>query len=238
MKIRCVVIDDEPLALRLINSYCVQVPELEIVATCASAIEAYPILRKQRVDLLFLDIKMPKLLGTDFLRSLPVPPKAILITAYREYALDGYELDIVDYLIKPVAFVRFKKAIAKAVKLLSNELAADGPAGQYTDNKDAFLYFRMEKEMVKVLLEEILFIESRKEYVMLNLSPNRSLLVKQSISSLEKLLSPHRFIRVHRSYMVALEKVSAYTATQLRIGDHAIPIGRLYKNKIEEFFKS
>lgn len=238
MNIRCVIIDDEPLALRLVNAYCAQLPELEVVASCASAIEAYPILRKQRVDLLFLDIKMPKLLGTDFLRSLPSPPKAILITAYREYAIDGYELDIVDYLVKPVAFVRFKKAVAKATRLLSNEWAVDNVTGQYTDNKDAFLYFRMEKEMVKVLLEDILFIESRKEYVRLNLLANRSLLVKQSISSLEKLLSPHRFIRVHRSYMVALEKVSSYNATQVRIGGHAIPIGRLYKNNVDEFLKS
>ena len=238
MNIRCVIIDDEPLALRLINGYCAQIPELEVVATCASAIEAYAILMKQRVDLLFLDIKMPKMLGTDFLRSLPQPPKAILITAYREYALDGYELDIVDYLIKPVAFPRFKKAVAKAGRLLSNEWAAESPAGQYTDNKDAFLYLRMEKEMVKVLLEDILFIESRKEYVKLTLLPNRSLLVKQSISSLEKLLSPHRFIRVHRSYMVHLEKISSFNAAQVRIGEYAIPIGRLYKSRVEEFLKT
>ena len=237
MSIRCVIIDDEPLAIRLINSYCEQIPGLEVVASCASAIEAYSILKKQRIDLLFLDIKMPKLLGTDFLRSLPEPPKAILISAYREYAIDGYDLDIVDYLIKPVAFARFKKAVAKAGKLLLNEWAAEIPASQFTENKDAFLYFKMEKEMVKVLLDDILFIESRKEYVMLHLSPSRSLLVKQSISSLEKLLSPHRFIRVHRSYMVALEKVSSYTSTHLRIGKNSIPIGRLYKSNVDEFLK-
>ncbi len=237
MKIRCVIIDDEPLASSLIDSYCAQIPQLEVVATCASAIEAYAVLLKERIDLIFLDIKMPKLLGTDFLRSLPAAPKAILITAYREYALDGYELDIVDYLVKPVAFERFKKAVAKAGRLLSNEWVSDNPAAQFSDNKDAFLYFRIEKEMVKVLLAEILFIESRKEYIMLHLSPGRSLLVKQSIGSLEKLLSPHRFIRVHRSFMVAIEKVSSYTNTQLRIGTHEIPVGRLYKNHFEEYIK-
>src|ERR1700744_4606115 len=122
MQIRCLIIDDGPQALRLVSSYCAQVPELEVVAMCSNAIDAFAILRQQRIDLLFLDIKMPRLLGTDFLRSLSDPPKVILITAYREYALDGYELDIVDYLLKPVSFVRFIRAVEKAVRLQSTEL--------------------------------------------------------------------------------------------------------------------
>ena len=121
MKIRCLIIDDEPLAVRLVSSYCAQVPELEVVATCSSAIDVYAILRQQRVDLLFLDIKMPRLLGTDFIRSLSDPPKVILVTAYREYALDGYDLDIVDYLLKPVSFVRFMRAVEKAGRQLSSD---------------------------------------------------------------------------------------------------------------------
>ena len=236
MQIRCVIIDDEPLAVRLVSSYCTQVPELEVVATCGSAIDAFSVLRQQRIDLLFLDIKMPRLLGTDFLRSLSDPPKVILITAYREYALDGYELDIVDYLLKPVSFIRFMKAVEKAGKLLSQEWSSRGVA-EVDGPKEPFLYFRINKEMVKVLLSEILFLESRKEYVLLYLEGNKTLLVKQSISSMEKLLSPHRFIRVHRSYMVTKGKISAYNATRLRVGGHDIPVGRFYKHNIEELLK-
>jgi DNA-binding LytR/AlgR family response regulator len=239
MQIRCLIIDDEPLAVRLVSSYCTQVPELEVVAACNSAIDAFAILRQQRIDLLFLDIKMPRLLGTDFLRSLTDPPKVILITAYREYALDGYELDIVDYLLKPVSFIRFMKAVEKAGRQLSREWSFSGRgASQGEGAREPFLYFRINKEMVKVLLRDILFLESRKEYVMLYLEGNKTLLVKQSISSLEKLLSPHRFIRVHRSYMVTREKISAYNSTRLRIGAHDIPVGRFYKHNLEEMLKS
>ena len=119
MNIRCLIVDDEPLAVRLISSYIQQVPGLEIVGVCNNAIDAFTISREQKVDLLFLDIKMPKLSGTDFLRSISNAPKVIFITAYRDYALDGYELDIVDYLLKPVSFTRFMKAISKASKLIS-----------------------------------------------------------------------------------------------------------------------
>jgi DNA-binding LytR/AlgR family response regulator len=237
MKIRCLIIDDEPLALRLVSTYCAQVPELEIVATCSSAIDAFSILRQQRIDLMFLDIKMPLLLGTDFIRSLSDPPKVILITAYREYALDGYELDIVDYLLKPVSFARFMKAVEKVGRQLSNEWSFTDKSGENNGKKDPFLYFRINKEMVKVLVNEILFLESRKEYTMLYLEGDRTLLVKQSITSLEKLLSPHRFFRVHRSYMVMREKVHSFNATQIRIGSHNIPIGRLYKGRVEEVLK-
>ena len=237
MKIRCLIIDDEPLAVRLVSAYCAQVPELEIVATCSSAIDAYSVLRQQRIDLMFLDIKMPQLWGTDFIRSLSDPPKVILITAYREYALDGYELDIVDYLVKPVSFPRFMKAVEKAGRQLSSEWSFTHNSGEKNGSKDPFLYFRINKEMVKVLVNDILFLESRKEYVMLYLEGDRTLLVKQTITSLEKLLSPRRFVRVHRSYMVMREKVHSFNATQIRIGSHNIPIGRLYKGRVEEVLK-
>src|SRR5450432_3009472 len=121
MNISCLIIDDEPLAVRLVGSYVQKIPGLEIAAACNSAIDAFKILREQKIDLIFLDIKMPKLIGTDFLRSIPNPPKVIFITAYRDYAFDGYELDIIDYLLKPVSFARFMKAVAKASKLISIE---------------------------------------------------------------------------------------------------------------------
>lgn len=238
MKMRCLIIDDEPPAVRLIHSYCRQLPRLEVVGTCNNAIEASRLLHNQRIDLLFLDIKMPQMLGTDFVRSLPSPPKVILITAYREYALDGYELDIVDYVLKPLSFSRFCKAVSKAGRLLSGEGAVGRPATEDNEVKDDFLYFRIDKEMIKVRLNDILFIESCKEYVRMHLHGKNPILVRQSISSLEKMLSPHRFLRVHRSYMVTIGRVQSYGANHLRIGEKNIPIGRLYKSKVDQFIKN
>ncbi|HET7115205.1 MAG TPA: LytTR family DNA-binding domain-containing protein [Hanamia sp.] len=237
MNIRCLIVDDEPLAVRLISSYIQQVPGLEIAAACNNSIDAFRILGEQKIDLMFLDIKMPKLIGTDFLRSISNPPKVIFITAYRDYALDGYELDIVDYLLKPVSFTRFMKAISKATKFISLDNNFSSIHTEHNNNEDSFLYFKIDKEMQKVLLHEILFIESSKEYVKLHLENGKPLLVKQSISSMHKLLSPHRFLRVHRSYIVSIEKISSYNPTYITIGDHKIPIGRLYKNEVLEVLK-
>ena len=233
MNIRCLIIDDEPLAVRLVGSYIQKIPGLENAASCNNAIDAFKVLREQKIDLIFLDIKMPKLIGTDFLRGLSNPPKVIFITAYRDYAFDGYELDIVDYLLKPVSFTRFMKAVAKATKLISTEENYAAIKTEYNNNKDSFLYFKIDREMVKIILSEILYIKSSKEYVKLFLENEKSLLVKQSISSLEKLLSPHRFIRVHRSYIGTIEKVSSFNSAYITICDHKIPIGRLYRNEVD-----
>jgi DNA-binding LytR/AlgR family response regulator len=237
MNIKCLIVDDEPLAVRLISSYIQQVPELEVTAACNNAIDAFAILREQKIDLIFLDIKMPKLTGTDFLRSISSPPKVIFITAYRDYALDGYELDIVDYLLKPVSFTRFIKAVSKATKLIAADNNFSEANAKFENNESSFLYFRINKEMQKVLLREILFIESSKEYVKLHLENGKWLLVRQSISSLEKLLSPHRFLRVHRSYIVTIEKISSFNSMHITIGHHKIPIGRLHKNAVERVLK-
>ena len=237
MNIKCLIVDDEPLAVRLISSYIQQVPELEVTAACNNAIDAFAILREQKIDLIFLDIKMPKLTGTDFLRSISSPPKVTFITAYRDYALDGYELDIVDYLLKPVSFTRFIKAVSKATKLIAADNNFSEANAKFENNESSFLYFRINKEMQKVLLREILFIESSKEYVKLHLENGKWLLVRQSISSLEKLLSPHRFLRVHRSYIVTIEKISSFNSMHITIGHHKIPIGRLHKNAVERVLK-
>lgn len=238
MKIKCLIVDDEPLAVRLISSYIQQVPELEITAACNNAIDAFAILREQKIDLIFLDIQMPKFSGTDFLRSISNPPKVIFITAYREYALDGYELDIVDYLLKPVSFTRFMKAVSKASRSISADHNLSETNSQFENNENSFLYLKINKQMQKVLLREILFIESSKEYVKLHLENGKRLLVKQSISSLEKLLSPHRFLRVHRSYIVMIEKITSFNSIQVTIGNHKIPIGRLHKNQVEAVLRN
>lgn len=226
MPIRCLIVDDEPLAVELVASYCARVPQLTVVATCASAVEASWVLLNQHVDLLFLDIKMPQLLGTDFLRSLLDPPKVILVTAYREYAFDGFELDIIDYLLKPLSFARFMKAIHKLQRLLP-------PADEPDAAMRPFLYFRVDRESVKVFLDSLLYVESRREYALLHLAGGKRLLVREGISSLEEKLNHHRFVRIHRSFLVTADKVTAVAATQLRVGDQVLPVGRLYKDNLK-----
>ena len=233
MPVRCVIVDDEPLAVELISSYCAQVPQLSVVATCGSAVEASRVLRHQQADLLFLDIKMPQLMGIDFLRSLLNPPKVILVTAYREYAFDGYELDIVDYLLKPLSFSRFMKAIHKLERLLPPQHEE-----QPEPAPPSFLYFRVDRESVKVLLNQLLYIESRREYAQLHLTTGKRILVRESISSLEEKLNRHRFVRIHRSFLVTADKVKAISANQVKIGDAVLPVGRLYKENLRRIRKA
>jgi len=230
MKLRCLLVDDEPPALKVLESHISQLNGMEIIAQCRNAIEALDILHQKTVDLIFLDIKMPKILGTDFLKNLSHPPKVIFVTAYRDYALEGYELDAVDFLVKPVSFERFLKAVTKVKKLIGHE-----PVNQITEykpNNDAFVYLKVDKNMQKVLINEIVYIESWKDYIKVFLSNSKNLLVKQSISSMENLLSDHKFLRVHRSYIVSMNKVSGYNGLSVQVNSTEIPIGRLYKQVV------
>lgn len=236
MKLRCLLIDDEPPALKVLAKYISSLNELEIVGQCRNAIEALSVLRQKTVDVIFLDIKMPRIIGTDFLKNLSHPPKVIFVTAYREYAVDGFELDAVDYLVKPVSFERFFKAITKLNRLTGREVrattinAAPEPA--------AFIYLKVDRDMKKVFVNEIEYIESWKDYVKVFLTGNRHFLVKRPISAIENILSDHKFIRVHRSYIVSLSKISGYNALCLQIGQYEIPIGRLYKQSVMERLRS
>lgn len=232
MKLRCLLIDDEPPALKVLESHMSQINGLEIVGQCRNAIEALDVLHQRTVDVIFLDIKMPKLLGTDFLRNLSQPPKVIFVTAFRDYALESYELDAVDYLVKPVSFERFVKAVSKLKRMTAPD--KEVPTSNYSSNPEAFVYLKVDKQMQKIFVHEILYIESWKDYVKLFLSPNRSILVKQSIGSMENLLSAHRFVRVHRSYIVSIDKVSGYNGFFVQVNKTDIPIGRLYKQAVME----
>jgi DNA-binding LytR/AlgR family response regulator len=230
MKIHCLLVDDEPQALKVLQSHISAINGIEIVGQCKNAIEAMDILHEKSIDLIFLDIKMPKLLGTDFLRSLSQPPRIIFVTAYRDYAVDSYELDVVDYLLKPVSFERFMKAIAKVKKIMGHD-----PISQPEEIKkynDAFVYLKVDRDMKKFIVKEITYIESWKDYVKIFLSTGINFLVKKSISSMEILLSEHSFIRVHRSYLVAIDKISSYNHYAVFLGTTEIPIGRLYKQRV------
>jgi len=232
MKLRCLLIDDEPPALKVLASYISNINGLEIVAQCKNAIEALDVLHQKPVDVIFLDIKMPKILGTEFLKNLSNPPKVIFVTAYRDYAVDGYELDAVDYLVKPVSFERFFKAITKLNRMIGKETVT--ATADYVANPEAFVYLKVDKDMKKIFVNDIVYIESWKDYVKLFLANNKNLLVKQSISAMENLLSEHKFLRIHRSYMVSLNKISGYNGVSVQLDTTEIPIGRLYKQTVME----
>ena len=232
MKLQCLLIDDEPPALKVLSRYISEISGLEIVGQCHNAIEALEVLSQQRVDVIFLDIKMPRIIGTAFFKSLAHPPKVIFVTAYREYAVDGFELNAIDYLVKPVSFERFLKAITKLNNVTGNQLPASNdtpPTGT-----DAFVYLKVDKDMKKIFVNEIIYIESWKDYVKVFLTGNKYHLVKQSISSMENLFSDYKFLRVHRSYIVSLAYISGYNGIMVQLGTTEVPIGRLYKQAVME----
>ena len=236
MKLRCLLIDDEPPALKILASYISNINGLEIVGQCKNALEALDVLNQRTVDVIFLDIKMPKILGTEFLKNLSHPPKVIFVTAYRDYAVEGYELDAVDYLVKPVSFERFFKAITKLNRMMGKETIS--ASVDYKSNPEAFVYLKVDKDMKKIFVNDIVYIESWKDYIKLFLINGKSLIIKQTITAMENLLSEHRFLRVHRSYMVSLKKISGYNGVSVQLDAKEIPIGRLYKQAVMERLQS
>jgi DNA-binding LytR/AlgR family response regulator len=230
MKLRCLLIDDEPPALKVLQSHIAQISGLEVVGLCSNAVEAIDLLHRHTVDVMFLDIKMPKIIGTQFLRNLSHPPRVIFVTAYRDYAVEGFELDAVDYLVKPVSFERFLKAIDRLKRNADHQPMAEQKL--YKPNPDAFVYVKADRVMQKVFVNEILYIESWKDYVRLYFLSGKFLLIKQPISAIENLLSQHNFLRVHRSYIVSLNKISGYSGMSVRLSSTEIPIGRLYKQSV------
>ncbi|MOA16251.1 Transcriptional regulatory protein YpdB [compost metagenome] len=206
-----------------------------LTGACFNAVEALTVLQQKNVDLLFLDIQMPQLLGTDFIRTLKNPPKVIFTTAYRKYAVEGFELDAVDYLLKPVSFERFIKAVNK---VMQTQVQPAGEPVEISDgSKDgAFIYFRADRKMVKVFLKDILYVESLKDYIKV-ITSFRQIITKQSISSLEAMLPANQFVRIHRSYLVAISKIDSFTADDIEIQKKEIPIGRMYQHEVNRVLK-
>jgi len=225
--IRCLVVDDEPPAREIVKRYIAELPLLELAGECGNALQTMSFLQQHPVDLLFLDIKMPQLSGTGLLKVLKHPPKVIFTTAHAEYALEGYELDVVDYLLKPVQFERFLKAVHKVIQLPVAEPAA--PSVEI--KKEAFIYFRADRKMVKVLLNDILYIESMKDYVKVYTTAG-VIITKQSIRSLEAMLPEQLFVRTHRSFIVSLQKIKSFTTELIEIDKAEVPIGKLFRNGV------
>jgi DNA-binding LytR/AlgR family response regulator len=233
-KIRCVAVDDEPPALDVLKKYISSVQSLELVGTCSDAIEALNFIQQNPVDLIFLDIQMPQILGTDFLRTLKKPPKVIFTTAFRKFAVEGFELDAVDYLLKPISFERFLKAVNKVMDAslnatLSLESAETTNKMQVENN----IYLRSDRKMIKVALSDIMYIESLKDYIKV-VATSGTIITKQSISSIEETLPKDMFMRIHRSFIVALSKIESYSNELVWVGKTELPISRMYRHEVEK----
>ncbi|MFD2935494.1 LytR/AlgR family response regulator transcription factor [Spirosoma flavum] len=234
MPLRCLLVDDEPPALDVLELYIELIDGLTVVARCENALEAFGVLQQQPIDLMFLDINMPKLLGTDFLLSLRNPPEVIITTAYREYALDGFDLNVADYLLKPIPFERFLRAVSKVMKT-----GVEAPQPRIIEKETSrpastdSLFFRADRKLIKVPPDEILYVESLKDYVRIITCTAKPLLVKQTISTLEVMLPANQFVRIHRSFIVAVSGITSYTPRHVEIGGQELPIGRLYQKDVE-----
>jgi two-component system, LytTR family, response regulator len=224
----CIIVDDEPMARDVIRRYVEKTPMLSLEGEFNNAIDATIYLHDHSVDMIFLDIQMPQLTGTEFVRSLRKVPKVIFTTAHKEYAYEGFELDVTDYLLKPVRFDRFLKAVAKALPQKTTEVGAALAAAEDTKLAASFIYLRVDRKMVKVLLDDLLYIESDKDYVKLY-SEKGFLITRQTIASVEAMLSDSQFVRIHRSYIVSLGKIKSFTTETVEVGNKELPIGKLYR---------
>jgi len=229
MKTRCLIVDDEPLARELIRGHIQKLENFEIVHECDNAMRAMEALRNHTVDLMFLDIKMPQMTGIDFLKTLKRPPKVIITTAFSQYALDGFELDVVDYLMKPVTFERFFKAVNKYfLSGQSGNIELENGNGK---KSDAFIYVKENKRIIKIYLNEIHFIEGLNEYIRIH-TDNRRVVVKSSLQNIENKLPSDLFIRIHKSYIVSIPRIRAFNATTIELENAKLRIGRNYKNQV------
>lgn len=236
-KINCMIVDDEPPAVETLKTYVSSVSSLQLAVVCSNAIEASNYLQLQPVDLLFLDIQMPHLLGTDLVRTLKNPPKIIFTTAFRKFAIDGFELDAVDYLLKPISFERFLKAVNKVMQTRINSPEVFPVKTIEPVNTHApFINLRVDRKNLKVPLDDILFIEGLKDYVKV-VTATKVIITKQSISSLEELLVGKNFIRIHRSFIVSVNKINSFTANTIDIGKHELPISRMYRHEVENVLR-
>lgn len=227
MKIKCLIVDDEPLAIRLIEKHIAKIDDLEVVATCNNALKAFEVLNSQSIDLLFLDIKMPNILGIEFLKSLKNPPKTILTTAYRDYALEGYDLGVVDYLLKPITLERFLKAIDK----FFGETAKNATTTKEVI-ADAFILVKSGIKNHKINVKDILYIESLKDYIKINTVDNKSITSKYKIGDIEQELNEKDFLRIHRSFIINSSKITAFTINEIEINGIEIPVGASYKENV------
>lgn len=221
---KCIIIEDEPIAAEILGDYISEVTFLKLTGVHSNALTALEFLNGNEVDLIFLDIHLPKLKGLDFLKSLKNPPAVIITTAYEEYALKGYEFNVLDYLLKPIEFSRFLQAVNKLEFKSVNPLFVE-------ESKEQFIQLSINKKLVRVNLSEILFIESKREYLHIH-TTEKDIICKMQISEMEKMLDAINFIRIHRSFIVAKAKVEVISLTELEIKGIKLPVGRSYRKLV------
>lgn len=229
-KIRCIAIDDEPLALELLEDNISKVPYLELVASCSSALEAIPVLQQEPIDLIFLDIQMPGINGLQFIQSLTSKPMIILITAYEKYALEGFNLDVTDYLLKPVSLDRFIKACGKALELYQlKQKTKEGTSAA----ANGFFFVNVDYSMLKVVTADVVWVEGLKDYVKIHLAgAAKPIVTRMSMKNMEEHLVPPDFIRIHKSYIVSVKFITAIRKNSVFLNDLELPVSELYKDSI------
>ncbi|HYE54408.1 MAG TPA: LytTR family DNA-binding domain-containing protein [Chitinophagaceae bacterium] len=225
MKIRCIVTDDEPMARKGLQGYIARIDFLELVAVCENAMELNTMLKQQPADLLFLDIEMPYVTGIDLLKSLPAPPKVIFTTAYDKYAIQGFELEVLDYLLKPISFERFLKAANKAYEHLSRNVHAQ--------TEQDHLFVKADNKLEKVRFDEILFIEAMENYIGIY-TEEKKIITHSTLKALQEKLPQQRFIQPHKSYLVAINKINSIEGNILHIGHYQVPISKYQKEEVLE----
>lgn len=225
MKIKCIIVDDETPARELLASYIGRLDDFEITKQFENALEAFSFLQKSSIDLMFLDIQMPKMNGLELINSLQQTPRVVLTTAFREYAADGFDLNVLDYLVKPISFERFMKAIGKYHQYSSKTLVDESKNNAFDE---AYLFIKVNRDQVKVFLKDILYIESIKDYLRI-ITKERSFITYLRISYMQEKLPEDRFVRIHRSFIVSIKEVKAFRNDIVKIGDKELPVGRFYK---------
>ncbi len=231
------IVDDEPLAIDVLETYIDQVSDLNIVAKCTNALEANEVLRKEQIDLLFLDIQMPQITGIDFLKSLSNPPMVIFTTAYSNYALEGFDLNALDYLLKPISLDRFMKAVNKALEQydLTHKSGGNGSSDTSEAGGEDFFFVKADKKLVKVKYDDILYIEGLKDYVIIRMREGR-VITLQTMKSLEEKLPAQQFKRIHRSYIVSLDKINAIVGNMVEVTEKGqtktLPVGKNYRDEL------
>ena len=227
--IKCIIVDDEPMAREILESHLARIDAIEVAGTCKSAIEAFNVISTQKIDLIFLDINMPEISGLSFAKSINKNIKIIFTTAYREYAVDGFDLQAVDYLLKPISFERLLQGVNKYLN--ENQQVSAQEVAEFTEEKNDAIFVRSDRKMIKISFADIRFIESLSDYIKIHLK-DKSVVTRETISSIEVKLPQKEFVRVHRSFIVSLSAIDSFTNELVEIGRKQIPISRSYKESV------
>ncbi len=230
---KCLIVDDEPLALDVLESHLNSHPELELVGRCTNAIEAAEVLRKNAVDLIFIDIQMPEVTGIDFVKSLENPPLLVFTTAYAEYALEGFELNAIDYLLKPISKDRFDRAVAKAVEYFQLK---SGNEVNNSELEDEHIFVKANQKLIKISYDEIKYVEAFADYVKIYI-PEKRIVTLQTMKNMERKLPIDKFCRIHRSFIVGLKHIDSYNTSEVEVESNKLPIGKNFKEQFLALMK-